>query len=188
VLAVPAGEGAHHVGRVDLIGARQRTQPGGLRPPRCRTSRPPRASPRRELTPTRIDNRGSPGRRLWRAIACCVATALATAPDVLGNATIRPSPRFLTTSPRWTSAASPSSAKCTRRTSSAASGRIERASSVEPTRFLACLWVIAEKVGRRARALLGFRVYYDEAVLRAVVWASGSKSPVPSTDMRVVRA
>ena len=73
-------------------------------------------------------------RRLWRSIAWCMATAQERAGIVASNATMSPSPRFLTSVPPVAAITSRSVAKWARRTSSAASGESEEESSVEPTR------------------------------------------------------
>ena len=66
-------------------------------------------------------------------MACCISIAQRTASAALGNTTISPSPRFLTSwPPRW-STASRRSRKCARRTVSAASSPMRLSNSVEPT-------------------------------------------------------
>ena len=64
---------------------------------------------------------------------CCIATAHDNAADADPNTTISPSPRFFTSVPPASATACRKIEKCSRRSSSAASGDRLDANAVEPT-------------------------------------------------------
>lgn len=83
--------------------------------------------------PTRICSVSSV-RRLWRCTACCMATAQAEASLAAPKATMRPSPRFLTSVPAWSLTLSRSRAKWAWRICSARSSPRRATAAVDPTR------------------------------------------------------
>ena len=87
------------------------------------------------------------GRRLRSSTARWTAVAASRAAFTLPKASIIPSPRFLTSRPPAAVQASRSSEKCSLRRSSASTGPIRVASSVEPTRSVNTRLTVSKLIG-----------------------------------------
>src|SRR2546421_43445 len=92
-------------------------------------------------------------RRLWTSMARCLAPAQSSAPETLTDATIRPSPRFLTSLVPDAATERRNSPKYGRRSSSAASRSRRTAASVGPTLPGVRVYELRDIPGGKARSI-----------------------------------